>query len=285
MKTNSNLLYISTASIQSEYIIDAVNQLSDITKNIELSGGCEYDKNLLEKLIKIKNEKNINFLIHGYFPPPQKHFILNFADDSENTRIFITETLKYIEHLDVSYYSTHAGFKKTFTAKNDLLFDTLDKIFFALEDVGKNIKWFVENFPDKKIALENLYPNNDNKECCFMMHLDEIIQIMEKFTKVYLLLDLGHLKYSSRLFDFNYLDAVEFLFEKYSNRILEIHLSENNAMQDSHFVIYSDSIQYMILRKYAHVIHQNKINITIESRKSNFKELHECFKLINDALI
>ena len=85
------------------------------------------------------------------------------------------------------------------------------------------------------------------------MHINEIISVLERFPEVYFLLDLGHLKISAHIFDFNYVKAAELLFENYSNRILGIHLSENNGYEDDHFLIYSDSIQPMILKEYADI--------------------------------
>lgn len=283
MKANSNLLYISTSSIQTKDITEAINQLSGITKNIELSGGCEYDENLLEKLIKIKQEKNINFLVHGYFPPSQKHFMLNFANKSGKTREFITETMGYAKSLDIPYYSIHAGFKRDFELKEELLINPKNKEY-TLNGIAQNIGWFLNEFPNTKLAIENLYPNNQNTETCFLMHIDEIVDFFEHNKNVFLLLDLGHLKVSSWHLRFNYLKAVELLFDKYIDRILEIHLSENEGIYDDHFIIHSDSIQYMILRKYAHMIKQNKINITIESRNSTVEDLVECSILVNDVI-
>ena len=283
MKANSNLLYISTSSIQTKDINEAVNQLSGITKNIELSGGCEYHEDLLEKLIKIKQEKNIHFLLHAYFPPPLKHFILNFSDKNEKTREFITEAMAYAKCLDIPYYSIHAFFKKILTFDNELLFESGNKKV-GLEDVEGNTKWFLNEFPNTKLAIENLYPSNQSEEICFPVHSDEIVDYFEHNKNIFLLLDLGHLKISSKLLGFNYLNVVELLFEKYNNRILEIHLSENDAIHDNHFLIDSDSIQCIILKKYARIINQNKINVTIESRNSTVEDLVKCFILINDII-
>jgi len=279
-----NPIYISTSSIKTKNVIEAVRQLSAITKNIELSGGCEYDESLLDKLIKIRRHEEINFLVHGYFPPPLKHFILNFADTDKNTRDFLEETMRFVGSLDTYYYSAHAGFKKNFISQRELLFESADKKNFTVDDISYNLEWFQENFPNCKIALENLYPNNSDKECCFMMHINEIISVLERFPEVYFLLDLGHLKISAHIFDFNYVKAAELLFENYSNRILGIHLSENNGYEDDHFLIYSDSIQPMILKEYADIIKNNKINITIESRNSSIQELSECLSLIIKAV-
>ncbi len=230
--------------------------------------------------MEIRRQKGINFLLHSYFPPPQEHFVLNFADTGRKTRSFIKETMRFIGALDIDYYSIHAGFKRKFMLNNEVLFKSGDTRLFALEDIEENLAWFASEFPDKKIALENLY----NRECCFMVHIDEIVSMMDAFTDMYLLLDLGHLKISSRLLGFNYLDATALLFERYADRILEIHLSENNAGLDDHLILHSDSIQHMIIRDYARLIGGNKINITIESRNSGLQELSECFAMINRVL-
>lgn len=287
MRANHDFLYISTSAIRTKDIVEAVNQLSGITKNIELSGGCAYDKDLLKKLIELKQQKDINFLVHGYFPPPQEHFVLNFADTDRKTREFIRETINYVKCLDVSYYSIHAGFRKVFTfdADRELLYEeSNNKKVFVLENIADNIRWFIEEFPYKKIAIENLYPNNNDKECGFLMHINEIVMMLENFTKIYLLLDLGHLKVSSNLLGFNYLNAVNLIFENYGDRVIEIHLSENDALHDKHFLVQSNSIQYMVLKRYAKMIHKNKINITIESRNSSIKDISKCYNLINNAI-
>jgi uncharacterized protein (UPF0276 family) len=278
------MLYLSTSSVRTRNIIEAVEQLSAITKNIELSGGSLYSENLLEGLLSLKRGRGINFLIHSYFPPPKERFILNFADTSEKTRSFIKEVMRFVNSLDVDYYSIHAGFKKEFTFDNSLLSESGSEKVFMADGIGSNLKWFKEEFPDKKIAFENLYPNNHNTECCFMIHVDEIISLLEKFPDIYFLLDLGHLKVSSQLLDFDYLNSVELLFERYSNRILEIHLSENNSNEDNHFILYPDSIQYKIIKDYASMIKENRINITIESRNSTIRELSDCFMRVNNII-
>ncbi len=277
------ILFLSSRCVKRENIIEAVEELSEISPHIELSGGSQYDSNLFNRLIEIKKKRDINFLVHGYFPPPNENFILNFADTGEKTREFIRETMRFVRALDIDYYSIHAGFKRDFELDSELLINPKGK-YYTLEGLCKNIEWFNREFPNTKLALENLYPNNMNKETCFFMHIDEIVEFLKMYKNTYLLLDLGHLKISAKLLGFDYFDAVNLLFEKYASRILEIHLSENNARYDDHFMIYSDSIQHMIVKKYAHIIDKNRINVVIESRDSSMEELFECYSIINEAL-
>jgi len=274
------LLYISSSCVNNSSIFESIDRIKDITKNIELSGGSKIQNNMIEKIIKLKNIDSLNFLIHSYFPPPAENFVLNFADTSDKTRDFITHSMEYIINLDLPYYSIHAGFKQDFNFKNELLVN--GKNSFPLENIKKNISWFYDNFT-KNLALENLFPNGQN-ETCFASHIEEIIELLEFDKRIFLLLDLGHLKISSRFYGFNYLEAVNLLFDKYSNRILEIHLSENNGIEDKHYIIQSDSIQYMILEKFRKNIIDNNINLVIEARGYSIDELKSCYTLLNTII-
>lgn len=269
------MVYLSTACIKSDSVLDVITSLSTITKNIELSGGSNYQEGLMDKIIELKNN-GYNFLVHSYFPIPKKDFVLNFASTSKETRDFIENSMKYVEMLSIEYYSIHTGFKKDFDIESELLIN--GKNSFDIDGIKENIEWFYKKYPNHKIAVENLYPNN-KKDVCFANTPEEIEEILSLDSRIYLLLDLGHLKVSSRLLGFNYLDAVELIFTKYSHRILEIHLSENYGEYDDHRLVLSDSVQYFITNKYKSLITKNNINLTIETRNHKVNDLNKSFDL------
>ncbi|MBF0459208.1 MAG: TIM barrel protein [Nitrospirae bacterium] len=264
-------------------MVECVERCAQITKNIELSGGSDYEDGLLPKLVEIKRRMGLNFLLHAYFPPPIRHFIMNFAENSEKTREFIREAAAYIVALEIPYYSVHSGFKKSFGLRKEILIDSGETSAFTIEDIEKSVLYFKSEYPNIGLALENLYPNPD-RSCCFMIHIEEITEMLDRFPGIYLLLDLGHLKIASHLTGFNYASAVELLFRKYAQRILELHLSENDSLTDRHQPIRSDSIQYDIVRQYVNVINENRINVVIETRYSNFEDVKECFLLMSGLL-
>lgn len=282
IQENNARLFLSTQCIKGN-IIETIEDLSEITTNIELSGGTQYTPNLLENLINIKENKNISFLMHGYFPPPKEHFVLNFADTREKTRDFIREAIQFVRALGIGYYSIHTGFKRDYEFSNELLINPKGENY-SLDSIYENIEWVKKEFPDIKLALENLYPNNLNVDSCFLMHIDEITGILTNRKDIYLLLDLGHLKISSRILNFDYYEAVELIFNKYGDRIMEIHLSENQGEYDDHNLLYSDSVQYMAMRNYAGIIRNYNINMSLEVRNVSLEQLRRCYELLAGIL-
>jgi sugar phosphate isomerase/epimerase len=282
---NGKTVYISSSSIIESNVIEAVNKLMSITRNIELSGGASYNPGLLENLVGIKKDKSVNFLLHGYFPPPQDHFILNFADTGDKTRNFIRESMSFVTKLDVPYYSIHTGFKKNYVSNEyELLFEAGDSSSYSIDDMKENIEWFHDQYGGMRIAIENMYPNNNNTECAYLMHVDDILSFYNEVPNVFLLLDLGHLKISSKIFGFDYRHAVDRIFDACDGKILEIHLSENGGDVDSHRIITSDSDQYFIIRRYASLIRSRCMNITLEARNYSLDALAVCYNLIDTAL-
>lgn len=143
---------------------------------------------------------------------------------------------------------------------------------FEFDDMLDNMSWFYDTFYGKKLAIENLYPINQNLECAYCMHPDEIIKLMEADKRILLLLDLGHLKISAKCFDFDFIKNAQLLLDRFKKRIAEIHLSENSANDDEHLSVTKNSKQFSFIKNNSKLIQQYKINLVIESRNSSFGE-------------
>ncbi|MBI5235171.1 MAG: hypothetical protein HY886_02850 [Deltaproteobacteria bacterium] len=279
------MVYVSTASVRTNDVAQAAFALSTsgIT-SIELSGGGAFDARLLEKLVRLKHEAVIDFLVHGYFPPPSEPFILNFADTGDRTRRFITGSLSFVSALDAPYYSIHAGFKKEFAFSNELLYETKGARRFSLSGIDENILWFKRAHPGMRLVIENLYPNNKNMEACFLMHIDEITSFMGARPDARLLLDLGHLYVSAALLGFDFQGAVDRLFTDYAGRIAEIHLSENHGEADDHLLLCKDSRQLGIVKEMSGIIRENGVRLTIEGRGATMKDVLKSHALVSEAI-
>lgn len=276
------MVFLSSSCVKGDNVLEAIERLSPITKHIELSGGSNSHERLLEALLALKDQ-GYHFLVHGYFPPPKEHFLLNFADKSEKTRGFISHSLDYVKSLGISYYSTHAGFASDFTiGKKENLEGGRKQ--FVYSDVQKNIDWFFESFNTIALALENLFPNHGDKNCCFWMKPESIIEALNSDSRLYLLLDLGHLKITARAFGFSWENACEEFLNSYMHRIKEIHVSENDGLFDDHLAVSEESYQVKLIRKFASEIRKYGINITIEARDTSMDELSRTIHLLENIL-
>jgi len=111
------MIFVSSSCVKNSTIEESVSELSSFGfKNIELSGGTQYrdHKQLIKNLILLKKEGDLNYIIHNYFPPPKKAFVLNLAsNDSEVSKLTIEHILNCIDYsnqLESSKLGFHAGF-------------------------------------------------------------------------------------------------------------------------------------------------------------------------------
>ena len=108
-------IFISSSAISSKNVEDNITFLAKngIT-NIELSGGCSYSSNILNKLIILKKKYKLEYLVHNYFPPPKDNFVLNIGscDDRhyKKTIKFYKKSIDLCKKLNVKKYGIHAGF-------------------------------------------------------------------------------------------------------------------------------------------------------------------------------
>lgn len=275
------MIFLSSSCVSGGTIIEKLEILGKITKNIELSGGSLFEEEILEKLL-IEKGKGFNFLLHGYFPPPKKGMLLNFADSSKETQAFISHSVFLCKALKIPYYSVHAGFKKDYTIDKEKLFGGSKN--FYLSGIEKNINWFCDSFPDMELAVENLFPVGNDISTCFCMHHEDIVNFLNRFKKIKLLLDLGHLQVSGKLLDFDIRKSAQILLKEFSDRVIEIHLSENDGFDDDHNIPQKYGFQYNFVNENLELIVRNRINLTIEARKSSMESIEECFNSFHNLI-
>ena len=100
------MIYVSSSCVKNEFIWQSVETLAkNGFKNIELSGGTERDSRYTKHLHDLKEKFNLNYRCHNYFPPPEEHFVMNLASDSDEisskTINIINESIKLSKILSV----------------------------------------------------------------------------------------------------------------------------------------------------------------------------------------
>jgi sugar phosphate isomerase/epimerase len=296
------MIYITLAGSCKKKLNEAIIELnSSGFKNIELTGSVEYCPDYEKTLLDLKEKHRLNYLVHNYFPPPDKSFVLNFCSENKETYEMslklIKKALNLCKVLGLKHYSFHPGycldlenkkqgkyFKYTVKEKpkafyEELFYNRFDKLIKEIEGEENN------NTNDIIIAVENLFPFNENEDYSLLSSPEEIMKFLEKYShkeNIGLLLDLGHLNIASNYLGFDKYTFLDELFNKFSHKIFEIHMSGNNGTVDNHSVNEIDSWQIKFLEKNHQKI--KNIPITLEwhdsTSKNNFKKKEEILKLL-----
>ena len=74
------------------------------------------------------------------------------------------------------------------------------------------------------------------------------------------------------------------ILENYSDRVKQIHISENNGLKDEHKVLEKNSWQYVAIKKITEIKNKN-IYYCLEARNAkNKKDIKECLNEINNII-
>ena len=290
------MIFITSSSIKSDSILESVNELASLgISNIELSGGTRYNGSPIKDLKKLENDLSLNFLIHNYFPPSEKDFVLNIAsqDDSEREKSidFAKTSIHAATQLGISFYAMHAGYlinMKPPKLKDDHFVIVQSKMMDREEGEKRMFDSFVQinDFAREKnvrVALENLFPIESFPECSLLTKPDDIFKFLDRFDddeNIGLLLDLGHLLISSNYFGFDKDQFLNMLFESYGNKVFAIHISGNDGKMDLHCQLNKDSWQLKAFKD----INLNGIPVTLELRNLSKDIILDQYNLVENGL-
>ena len=250
LENNMTMIYISTACVKHNSIKDSVLELvQQGYKNIELTGGTKYYDGYENDLLELKEKYNLNYLLHNYFPPPKKHFILNIA--SLNDDLY----QKSIEHclsavalcklLGSKKFAIHAGFLIDFTPEEAGKKITLRKVNnrkeaierfsraweIIVEAAGDDVTLYIEN----NVHSQTNYKTYEGINPFLMTDYDGYLELMEKINFT-VLLDLAHLKVSCHSLNLNFVSQSHQLMQETDY----FHLSGNDGLHDQNYGITHD---------------------------------------------
>ena len=246
----NNKIYISSSGVNFNKLEKNIIYLAkNGIQNIELSGGCKYEKNVKIKLDKLKKKYELNFLIHNYFPAPKKNFVLNIGSCNEaiyqRTLKFYEKTIDLCAKMGIERYGIHSGF--LIDIKSSELGKKIKKR--ELYEKSKSIKRLVKGYRHLKkyshgrveIYLENNVITKNNlieygeNPLLFTCYSDYLL--LKKNFKFKILLDLAHLKVSTKTLGINFLTEVK----KFKKFVEYVHASGNNSLRDSNNSICQDN--------------------------------------------
>lgn len=215
--------------------------------SVELSANLSFmsDKELV-KTLEMYTDR-INFYIHNYFPAPRDPFVLNLAHPATYKRSLehCFKAIDICSMLGITVYSIHAGMAINpypkdlgeslsgyspidFEESRDLLTDACYQIAgYALR---RGVKILVEN----NVINDGNCPENINMHYHFADPLEsEKLLPLFSHPNIGVLLDVGHLKVTAAILNFEPYDFID-LFRKEINAV---HLSDNDGKYDQNLPI------------------------------------------------
>lgn len=227
---------------------------------IELSSNLAYEKNIISQVIAAKNE--FKFLVHNYFPPARVSFVLNLASANESIRqrsmALVMEALSLCLQIGSPLYSVHCGF--TFDGDGSQLGNArqLDQPRISMEEAMANFIKSLETLLPIAERMDIILAIENNAIADFALidgenflalgaDASSFSYIFEQFDSDYLhlLLDLGHAKVNAATLG----QPVDKMIDLFKDRIVALHISDNDGRNDLNWPIGPDSDLWPYIRR------------------------------------
>jgi sugar phosphate isomerase/epimerase len=285
--------YISSQCSPKKRMVQAVDELAALGFTaIELTGGTGWYPELLTELQAAKNRLGVELMVHNYFPPQPKEFVLNLAVKDSVRRMqmmaFIKEAVVLSKGYGNSVYGVHPGFRQDveveqeangFFKAGDPSLTSVEAFYSMLDELNE-----VAQAEGILIAIENLAPRSKDDTFSFLTSESDIERFLAYIvTKSHLgiLVDLGHMGAASTIFEFDRVRMLDRIFA-HPNKIFELHVSENDGPRDAHGVTPLDSWQLEFLSERRHLL--GDIPVVLEWVNAATRETAQRFQAIVQQL-
>ena len=244
------MIYVSSSCSNQKKIGAAIRELAEHGfRNIELSGGTEYYKGYEEDIFNLKEEYNLNLLVHNYFPPPEENFVLNLAslDDAIFKRSFeqVRKAIRLTHLLGTDKFGFHAGFyvdinvseigkgiSAGYSCDRKQAYEKFCDAFNQIKDESKGIDLYIENNIYSKTNF-NIYRLQNP----LMLTSPAEYRELQQHIGFKLLLDVAHLYVSSQTLDFDFESCLGPMIMQTDY----VHLSDNDGCHDQNAAFTADS--------------------------------------------
>jgi sugar phosphate isomerase/epimerase len=280
---NSNRIFVSTSKRGGYLIAERLDALlSGGFKNIELSGGCVFQSDILKVLEAYQKKYNLNYRMHNYFPPPELDFAFNLSANCikiiEQSELLFRNAIKTCNVLGIKEFGIHAGFRQNFNANDlgsvkstpNLISDKLAKSnfkknFLRLSAYAEKhgVQIYVEN---NVIGAQNF--RKFDYENPFLLTSSKDIYSNSFFKKCNLLADIAHLKVSCNILGLDFEEETKFFLQNSDY----IHLSDNAGLEDTNDPLSIGGEIYNVLKNNCYLLKNKKITLEVYGEISEIKE-------------
>ena len=190
--------------------------------------------------------RGLRVLLHNYFPPPAKPFVLNLASADSNvlakSRAMMFRALEISAEVGAPFYSVHSGFRAEIAADSlgaKLRFGAVQPEAEAWRRFDESIRAGLAFARSRNVRLllepNVVAPFNYTPDCEQVLMMATANEIVEFFGRIAdpnvgLLLDSGHLNVTARTLGY---DREEFV-ERVAPWIGAFHFHDNDGLADQH---------------------------------------------------
>jgi len=237
-------IFISTGAFRGGRLAEMAEACDALGVGLELSSGVRWHPRLEEEIDEVICRKN-GLLVHNYFPPPEKPFVLNLAS---RELVTLARSIGHVqEAIDLSarcgapFYSVHSGFALELKAEDlgkpeaqaamaKVPYAQAVEIFHgAVQELSahakaRGVRLLIENNVITREQAEGERP-------LLMTEPGEIAGFLRDLndSNVGLLLDVGHAKVAAQALGFE----PGRYFEELAGWIGAVHLSDNDGVRDN----------------------------------------------------
>ncbi len=235
-------VYASTSCLANNSdIFDVLNRYDALGLNkVEL--GVSYQQTCDFPVNRFK-QYGFEYIVHNYFPPPRKPFIMNLASQDATilarSRKQVMKSLDFCHSLGIRLLTVHGGFRTDpddnlkFSGQAAVPHETAFNTFTeSVEEINtyareRGIRIAIEN----NVLAEYNLVDGQNKILLFC-EAEDFTRLWERIPSdnIGVLLDLGHLNVTSHWLGF---DRYEFIGE-IKNKVFAIHVHDNDGELDEH---------------------------------------------------
>ena len=244
-------LWFSSGAFNASNAADVLVQAHSLgIQGIELSSGLKCTDSDLQEIYAQHAAGAQRFLVHNYFPAPEKPFVLNVAaldaDSLSQSMSMARNALQIARDLQASFYSIHAGFaariKPELLGKPQEQAASLhsgdinrDQAYLAMLRNVRTLAGYAQQL-GVDLLLENnvispLYLQRMPINPLLLTEGKEICRFFEELAcpNVGLLLDVAHAKVSATALNFDQDDFID----RVAPYVRCLHLSDNDGREDS----------------------------------------------------
>jgi sugar phosphate isomerase/epimerase len=115
-------IYVSTGAFHGGRLAEMAEACESLGAGLELSSGVRWHPGLEAEIDEVAVARKGKLLVHNYFPPPEKPFVLNLASTNpftlELSKAHARAAIDLTARLGAPFYSVHSGFAMDLKAED-----------------------------------------------------------------------------------------------------------------------------------------------------------------------